>query len=83
MPPWHHHQIYVWLIIDLLSASQINVCSFPLFLKVTYVNGELLTGLRMKIKGVLVIIVCIFSPLGLKSLLYYLVSPPSIKRYLF
>lgn len=83
MPPWHHHQIYVWLITDLLSASQINVYSFPLFLKATYVNGELLTVLRRKIKGVLVFTVCVFSPLGLKSLLYNLVSPPSIKRYLF
>ena len=83
MPPWHHHQIYVWLITDLLSASQINVYSFPLFLKATDVNGELLTVLRRKIKGVLVFIVCVFSPLGLKSLLYNLASPASIKRYLF
>ena len=60
MPPWHHHQIYVWLITDLLSASQINVYSFPLFLKATYVNGELLTVLRRKIKGVLVFTVCVF-----------------------
>lgn len=83
MPPWHHHQIYVWLITDLLSASQINVYSFPLFLKATDVDGELLTVLRRKIKGVLVFIVCVFSPLGLKSLLYNLASPASIKRYLF
>lgn len=44
---------------------------------------ELSTFPGGRLKGSLFLTVYIFSPLGLKPLLYYLVSPPSIKHNLF
>lgn len=81
--PWHRYQIWVWLITDWLSTSQMNVCSFPWFLKATHIAVDLLALSEGRLKGSLFLTVYTFSPLGLKSLLHYPVSLPSIKYYLF